>query len=644
MAYEAHPDSVEKLSAFQTAPTTPSKGWHLYNPAAEFKRQGVGSSSKTWRISTINADYALIPTYPALLVEPAHISDATLTYAAKFRSKKRIPTLSYLHWANQGSITRCSQPMVGLKQNRSVQDEKLVEAIFATSCVNEQKNSGVYGSTMTNLIIDARPLSNAMANIAKGAGTENMDYYSHCKKVHLGVDNIHVMRDSLNRAALALRTDTRSALEHTYTTSVDQLALRRSNWLKHIGALLDGALLIVKNVHLHASHVLIHCSDGWDRTAQLTSLAALCLDPYYRTLEGFAVLIEKDWVSFGHRFQERSGLVGLGADKFDMAVPQNGPLFDAEGALLDDTLVEPQGSGSFWDFTKHLKVPFQAGAAQQRAPIFHQFLDCVCQLQSLYPDRFAFNGSFLAELLRLVYAGNTGTFLYNTEQERRRPRTNGAAPMDCTFSVWDKLFHPQVVEQWKNSRYNPARDDRQHPDGDMGVLMPSTSALRYSTDLFHRPYAELNSRLDSEIEEKRRLRERLSAASNEARAQSKGESADARDESFQAAATKMRSLITDGWGRVQNAWRSAGLDHAQGLTDSANPAGMGATELVEAGAVNFEAQPARGSEPSMPLPEQDNPWAELRTSIVHPPSPQLAAKPKAPPPHTLADPLGAWQV
>lgn len=53
--------------------------------------------------------------------------------------------------------------------------------------------------------------------------------------------------------------------------------------------------------------MLIHCSDGWDRTSQIVSLAELAIDPYFRTIEGFFVLIEKDWVYFGHQFALRCG-------------------------------------------------------------------------------------------------------------------------------------------------------------------------------------------------------------------------------------------------------------------------------------------------------------------------------------------------
>jgi len=88
--------------------------------------------------------------------------------------------------------------MVGLKQNRSIQDEKLIEAIFMTN-VPQSSTGPVYGSTATNLIIDARPTANAVANTAVGAGTENMENYRNCKKVYSGIENIHVMRDSLNK-------------------------------------------------------------------------------------------------------------------------------------------------------------------------------------------------------------------------------------------------------------------------------------------------------------------------------------------------------------------------------------------------------------------------------------------------------------
>lgn len=61
-----------------------------------------------------------------------------------------------------------------------------------------------------------------------------------------------------------------------------------SGWLRHIKALLDTAWFITQEIDKGIS-VLVHCSDGWDRTAQVCSLASIMLDPYYRTIQGYQV-------------------------------------------------------------------------------------------------------------------------------------------------------------------------------------------------------------------------------------------------------------------------------------------------------------------------------------------------------------------
>ena len=57
---------------------------------------------------------------------------------------------------------------------------------------------------------------------------------------------------------------------------------------------MDHSILLPSHAHSQVisedkASVLIHCSDGWDRTAQTCALTCLLLDPYYRTLHGFMV-------------------------------------------------------------------------------------------------------------------------------------------------------------------------------------------------------------------------------------------------------------------------------------------------------------------------------------------------------------------
>jgi myotubularin-related protein 6/7/8 len=88
-------DGAINISAPLEHPST--SPWFVFDPYKDFERMGLGKMNENWRISTINQTYELIPTYPSLLGVPSKISDNTLRHIAKFRSKGRIPSLSYLH-------------------------------------------------------------------------------------------------------------------------------------------------------------------------------------------------------------------------------------------------------------------------------------------------------------------------------------------------------------------------------------------------------------------------------------------------------------------------------------------------------------------------------------------------------------------
>ena len=65
-------------------------------------------------------------------------------------------------------------------------------------------------------------------------------------------------------------------------------------------------MFLIKAVAEESVNVVVHCSDGWDRTAQTCSLASIILDPYYRTMHGFQVGLVR--LVFGDTFM---GYIGL---------------------------------------------------------------------------------------------------------------------------------------------------------------------------------------------------------------------------------------------------------------------------------------------------------------------------------------------
>lgn len=55
--------------------------------------------------------------------------------------------------------------------------------------------------------------------------------------------------------------------------------------MTYLANLLRTACLVVNVMSKERRSVVVHCSDGWDRTSQIVSLAELMMDPYYRTVE-----------------------------------------------------------------------------------------------------------------------------------------------------------------------------------------------------------------------------------------------------------------------------------------------------------------------------------------------------------------------
>ncbi|XP_069769061.1 myotubularin-related protein 3 isoform X4 [Narcine bancroftii] len=386
-----------------------------------------------WRITNINDKYKLCASYPQQLLVPAWLTDKELESVGNFRSWKRIPSVVYRHQGNGAVIARSGQPEVSWWGWRNSDDEHLIQSV-AKACAMDSSSTkhvngncirdfphgsdhsdGEFDSSMTNttevenvcnpphklLILDARSYAAAVANRAKGGGCECPEYYPNCEVVFMGMANIHSIRKSFQ------------SLRFLCTQMPDPgnswlSALEGTKWLQHLSMLLKAAVLVINAVDRDQRPVLVHCSDGWDRTPQIVALSKLLLDPYYRTVEGFQVLVETEWLDFGHKFADRCGH-GENSDDFN-----------------------------------------------ERCPVFLQWLDCVHQLQRQFPCSFEFNEAFLVKLVQHTYSCLFGTFLCNSAKEREEKQTQ-----ERTCSVWS-LLRP-ANKAFRNLLYTSQSETVLHP-------------------------------------------------------------------------------------------------------------------------------------------------------------------------------------
>uniref|UniRef100_A0AAV2ML69 Myotubularin phosphatase domain-containing protein n=1 Tax=Knipowitschia caucasica TaxID=637954 RepID=A0AAV2ML69_KNICA len=348
----SQPESYEELYCFAYKPNVDEeerqREWDFLSLTSEYKRMGLPNPH--WKLSSANQHY-------------------------------------------EAAVCRSSQPLSGFSA-RCLEDEQMLGAVLRSN----PRSEVVY-------VVDTRPKLNAIANRAAGKGYENEDNYSNIKFQFMGIENIHVMRNSQQKMleVCELRSPSMSDFLE---------GLENSGWLKHIKAVLDAAAFISKAVAEEGVSVLVHCSDGWDRTSQVCSVASVLLDPHYRTLGGFMVLIEKDWISFGHKFSHRCNHVD--------------------------------------------------GDPKEVSPIIDQFLECVWQLSEQFPCAFEFNERFLITIHHHVYSCQFGNFIGNNQKEREQ-----LGIQKRTHSLWSYLWSNRA--DFINPLYRPNHSQT------LGALRPSTA-------------------------------------------------------------------------------------------------------------------------------------------------------------------------
>ena len=190
-----------------------------------------------------------------------------------------------------------------------------------------------------------------------------------------------------------------------------------------MSGLLKAAVRCARALETEGRPVIVHCSDGWDRTPQIVSLAQLMLDPYYRSVEGFQVLVEKEWLDFGHKMADRCGNA------------------------------------------------FATSDLNERSPVFLQWLDCVHQLLLQFPCHFEFNMAFLSKLAQHAYSQLFGDFLCNSLFERRKNSV-----YDRTRSVWN--FLKRYPYKFRNLLYTKTASEEDEEKPDMNNLLVPRCEIR----------------------------------------------------------------------------------------------------------------------------------------------------------------------
>uniref|UniRef100_A0A672NK80 Myotubularin-related protein 5-like n=1 Tax=Sinocyclocheilus grahami TaxID=75366 RepID=A0A672NK80_SINGR len=419
----------------------------------DYQRLGLGtlsnsltrSKNEPFRISTVNRMYTVCRSYPGLLIVPQSIPDSTIQRICRCYRQNRFPVVCWRNSRTKALLLRSAglhakgvvgffkspnAPTAGQSPSQadstSLEQEKYLQAIITeliahSTSVNDFHWSlcfpGKWGSIRgsgrlstynpdvgNRLAGKESPQTNGGPSETYflrqqraylyiiGDKSQLKDSFQQWEVVPIEVFDVRQVKNSFKKL---MKACVPSSLNTEPNTNMNfHRCLEESEWMNLLHKVLQVSVLVVELLD-NGSSVMVSLEDGWDVTTQVVSLVQLLSDPYYRTIDGFRLLVEKEWLSFGHRFSHRGA----------------------------QTLAS-QSSG----FT----------------PVFLQFLDCVHQIHLQFPMEFEFSQYYLKFLAYHYVSNRFRTFLLDSDYERielgvlyeeKGERKN---PQVCK-SVWDYI-------------------------------------------------------------------------------------------------------------------------------------------------------------------------------------------------------------
>eukprot|EP00727_Mastigamoeba_balamuthi_P002474 m51a1_g12223 putative leucine-rich repeat-containing protein (2167) ;mRNA; f:41731-50444 len=335
-------------------------GWNFWKPEAELARLSLTKEYNLvfppQRFSSFNGPY-----FPRECFVPKALDPFLFSYAER---RQQVPVVSWVHPVNKKVLYRSvllptgrRQGAVPLEEERTA--DKSLELFLRLAdvqcvCVGDQQQS-------------QQPTSLC------------------------GVETFAKLFSEFHRLCLS------SEAEPTWKV---QWIYAQKQWLQQIDTLLMCAVTLSRMVDTGAS-VLIRACEEEEIVPVVTSLVSIILDPFHRTIDGFAALIEKEWLSHGFPYSRAA-------------------------AKTDDGALE--------------ELPANIA--------FLVFCDCVWQLWNCFPTRFQFSEALLSFLVDQLWTARFGTFLLNlTESESDRKRLMTEAP-----SVWPYIHVHE--DQFDNPLYS----------------------------------------------------------------------------------------------------------------------------------------------------------------------------------------------